>query len=68
MKTMVTYLVTAINKAAPEPIRCIPNAPGRGGGEAITLCGWVDVPYTEEVAEPNCSDCLAIVDYCKDLS
>jgi hypothetical protein len=64
---MITYLITAINKVAAEPIRCIPNAPLVGGGTAITLCGWVDVPYTEEVGEPNCFDCLEIVAYCKGI-
>ena len=64
MREMTTYVVGATAKFA--RIHCIPNAP-LGGGEAITLCGWVDVTYTEEEAVPDCPDCLAIVAYCKEI-
>lgn len=64
---MKTYVIAATEKVAPAPIHCIPNAPGLGGGEAITLCGWVDVTYREEEATPDCPDCLAIVEYCRGL-
>lgn len=64
---MNTYIIRATEKVAPAPIHCIPNAPARSGGEALTICGWVDVPYREEEAEPDCPDCLAIVAYCKGL-
>jgi len=66
MKEITTYVVDATAKIA--AIHCVPNAPDRGGGEAITLCGWVDVTYREELAEPDCPDCLAIIAYCKGLS
>jgi hypothetical protein len=47
--------------------RHIPNA-SLGGGEAITLCGYVDVTYREEFGQsPDCADCLKIVRYCRGL-
>ncbi len=68
---MITYVIAELEKVTTaqrmEAIRCIPNAPARTGGEAITLCGWVDVPYREETGgwAPTCPDCLAIVAYCR---
>ena len=66
MEQMTTYVIDATAKVA--RIHCIPNAPTIGGGTAITLCGWVDVTYSEEEEIPDCPDCLAIVTYCKELS
>jgi hypothetical protein len=62
------YLGTVYVVAEQPEVRHLPNAPGLDGGAAITLCGWVDVPYDEEArGAVTCGQCQAIVHYCRGL-